>query len=497
MTATLVPPPVRHAGRLAMVALARAEARLVLRSPLLWGGMVLSLALCTAWGWTTMQTWETFAQDAGMSSIVLAGALLLAGHLAASRDRRAGAESLETVPTTAARRGVGLLALVLVAGAAGASVCLAGLLLMLPAWPVGQFDPWVLLVTVVVPATGAALGIVVGRWLPAMAAGPLTMIAVAIVLASLPVLSTGADSVVWHLFPVPSAPWETGAERPTGWHLVYLLAVLAAVVASLWLKHRRLIAVSVILAATVTSGIATNQQVRATPAVIDAAMDDALTGPAVLACEVYGGVRYCALPHYAGWIPLWQEAVEPVVRNLPAAAQRPTVRQLGSSDDGRPLVPGAPEIVTSTRWGRHGRWAEDSRTGMTVAYTTATTGLFRRGPGAFNYEASRCSGAGQHRTVVALWLLAQALPDGAQRLADGGLTLGRVRHDPADAQAATALLTRPHDEVAAFLSAHWTQIMDPAGTALTPLGVTTKPPTIPTVDEPAASGTSGQPRICR
>ncbi|MFE9658308.1 hypothetical protein [Micromonospora sp. NPDC006431] len=496
MTTTLAPPPVRHAGRVAMVALARAEARLVLRSPLLWGGMVLSLALCTAWGWTTMPTWESFAQDAGMSSLVLAGAVLLAGHLAASRDRRVGAESLDTVPTTATRRGIGLLALVPVAGAAGASVCLAGLLLMLPAWPVGQFDPWVLLVTVVVPATGAALGIVVGRWLPAAAVGPLTMIAVVVVLASLPVLSTGADSWVWHLFPVPSAPWETGVERPTGWHMVHLLAVLTAVIASLWWKHRRLIAVSVILAATVTSGIATNQQVRSTPAVIDLAMEHALTGPAVLACQVHGGVRYCALPHYAGWIPLWREAVEPVVRNLPAAAQRPTVRQLGNADDGTLLTPGASEIVTSTRWGRHGRWAEDSRTRMTVAYATAATGLVRRGPETFDYEASRCSGAGQHRTIVALWLLAQALPDGAQRLAAGGLTLGRVRHDPADAQAATALLTRPHDEVAAFLAAHWTQIMDPAGTALTPLGVTTKPPTIPTIDEPA-SGSSDQPRICR
>lgn len=98
---------------------------------------------------------------------------------------------------------------------------------------------------------------------------------------------------------------------------------------------------------------------------------------------------------------------------------------------------------------------------------------------------------------MALWLLAQALPDGAQRLAHGGLALGRVRYDPADAQAAAALLTRPHGEVSAFLATYWTQIMDPAGTALAPLGVTTKPPTIPTANEPPASGSSEQPRVCR
>ncbi|GAA5178601.1 hypothetical protein GCM10023322_06150 [Rugosimonospora acidiphila] len=492
MTATLVPPPARHAGRVATVALARAETRLVLRSPLLWGGAVLSLALCTVTGWNRMPTWEAFARDAGMSSLVLAGALLLAGHLAASRDRRAGADSLEAVPTTAARRGAGLLALVLVGGAAGASVCLAGLLLMLPAWPVGRFDPWVLLVTVVVPATGAALGIAVGRWLPATAAGPLTLVAVAVVLAGLPVLSTGYDSVVWHLFPVPQAPWETGAARPTGWHLVYLLAVLAAVVGLLWLRYRRLIAVGVILAAVVASGIAIDQQVRATPKVIYEAMEDALTGPAVLTCQVHAGVRYCALPHYAAWIPLWRKAVEPVADNLPAAAARPTVRQLGGSDDGKPLVAGTPEIVTPIRWGRHGRWVEDSRTRLAVAYTTAATGLTRRAPAA---DVS-CSGAGQHRTVVALWLLAQALPDGARRLADGELTLGLVRYAPADARAATALLSRPHDEVANFLAAHWAQVMDPASTALAPLGVTTMPPPIPTGDAPAASGAPGPPRVC-
>lgn len=273
--------------------------------------------------------------------------------------------------------------------------------------------------------------------------------------------------------------------------------MLTAIIALLWWKHRRVIAIGVILAAIATSGIATNQQARATPAVIDAAMDDALTGPAVLDCEVHSGVRYCALPHYTGWIPLWREAVEPVVRNLPAAAQRPTVRQLGNSDDGTVLVAGTPEIVTSTRWGRHGRWAEDSRTRMTVAYTAAATGLSRRGSAMFDLERSSCSGAGQHRTVVALWVLAQALPDGAQRLAHGGLTLGRVRYDPADAQAAAALLTRPHGEVSTFLATHWTQIMDPAGTALAPLGVTTKPPTIQTANEPPASGSSEQPRICR
>ncbi|SCE84132.1 hypothetical protein [Micromonospora mirobrigensis] len=493
----LAAPEARPAGRVAVATLARAEARLVLRSPLLWGGLLLSVGLGTAWGWTRMPTWETFAQNAGMSSLVLAGALLLAGQLAASRDRRAGAESIETVPTTRVRRGFALLALVVVAGGAGAVLCLAELLLLLPAWPVGRFDPWTLLVTMVVPAIGAAIGVAVGRRLPATAAGPLALVGAAVVLASLPVFSTGTDSLVWQLFPVPTAPWETGAARPTGWHLSYLLAVLVAIVAMLGWGHRRVVTAGVVAVAVVAAVVATDQQLRAVPAVIDKSMEDALTGPAVLDCEMHGGVRYCALPHYTGWVPLWRDAVEPVSRNLPAAARRPAVRQFGDAQWGDPLVVGEPEIVTGTVWGRHGRWAEDSRDRMTVAYVTAVTGLLQRRLPTAAPGGSACTGAGQHRTVVALWLLAQATPDGRRRLADGRLDLGRVQHGRADEQAASALLERPHDEVATFLAAHWTQLMDPNAMALAPLGVTTRPPRVPPTDAPPASGVTNRPESCR
>ena len=54
-----------------------------------------------------------------------------------------------------------------------------------------------------------------------------------------------------------------------------------------------------------------------------------------------------------------------------------------------------------------------------------------------------------------------------------------MRYDSADTKAATDLLTRPRDLVTAFLAVHWTAVLDPSGTVLAPLGVTTKPPTIP------------------
>ena len=470
---------VRAPGRrVAVAALGSAEIRRLGRSPFLWGGGFLALALGVAWGWTRMPSWATLAQNAGMSSIVLAGGLLMAGQLAASRDQRAAAaESTQVMPTTPVRRGLGLLALVPVAAAGGAVLYLAQLLFMLPAWPVGRFDLWAPLVTVVIPAAGVAIGIVVGRWLPLTAAGPLATIAVAVVLGALPVIATGPESVAWLLFPVPQPPWTVGADSPTGWHLLYLLSLLAAILALLTLRYRPVASVLVIVMAVAVSGLAVNRQQKAVPAVIYEDAERAFTGPGVLDCKLHHGVRYCALPHYAGWIPLWRESVEPVVTNLPPTASRPAIHQIGDADYGDVLTAGAPEIVTSTIWGMHGRWAQDSRDRMTAAYATAAVGLSTRGDGLPEPTAS-CSGAGQHRTVVALWLLAQALPDGAKRLAAGKLRLPRVRYDSADAKAATDLLARPRDQVTAFLAAHWTAVLDSSDTALAPLGVTTKPPAI-------------------
>jgi hypothetical protein len=482
-------------GLVAVAALGRAEIRRLVRSPLLCGGGFLALALGAAWDWTRMPTWATFNRHAGMSSMVLAGALLLAGHLAASRDQRAAAAaSTDVMPTTPARRGLGLLALVPAAALGGAVLYLTQLLVMLPAWPVGRFDRWAPQAAVVIPALGVAIGIVVGRWIPRTAAGPLAVIAVAVVLGALPVMAAGPGGVPWSLFPVPQPPWTVGADSPTGWHLLYLAGLLAAILALLTLRYQRLASALVIVVAATLAGLAVNRQVQATPTVVDEAAERALTGPAVLDCELHRGVRYCALPHYAGWIPLWREAVEPVVRNLPPTASRPAVHQIGDADYGDVLTAGRREIVTTTTWGRHGRWSQESREGMTAAYATAATGLSARGDGRPTQFGS-CSGVGQHRTVVALWLLARALPDGARRLAAGDLRLPGVRYDPADAKAAADLLTRPLDQVTAFLAAHWTAVLNPSGTALAAWGVTTKPPMLQR--NPDVSQAGADRGVCR
>jgi hypothetical protein len=109
------------APRTATIALARAEARRMWHSPLLWIGALLTVALGVAWSWTRMPSWDTFHENAGVASMVLAAALLMAGHLSAGRDRRAGAEeSTRTLPTGPGRRSVALLVTVPIAVVAGA-----------------------------------------------------------------------------------------------------------------------------------------------------------------------------------------------------------------------------------------------------------------------------------------------------------------------------------------------------------------------------------------
>lgn len=477
MTATVVrtdrPAPSAPA---AAVALAGAEGRRLVRSPFFTGGLLLTIALGVAWAWTRMPTWDTFGQNAGMSSLVLAAAVLIATHLATGRDRRAGAEeSTRTMPTGPGRRGLAMLVVVPITALAGAGAYLIELLLLLPTWPVGAFDPWAAAAVVVIPPIGALIGLLAGRVLPGVAAGPLTSVAVVVVLFFLLLLPSGTSAVPGALWPVPDLPWEVGAPSPTGWHLLYLVGLLTALIALVTRRVRPLPSIALLIAAVVLSGLAVHQQARNTIMVISDELAEPLTGVPALRCRTHADVRYCALPHYEGWIAHWRDAVEPVASRLPPGAARPAVRQLSRGDDGRPMSPGTPETTVSTSWGRIGPWAADSRSRMARDYAATAVGLLRRD----SFQREACDAAGQHRTVAALWLLAVATPGGPARLEQGDLRLPRVRYGPAEVQATLGLLAHPEPEVAAYLAAHWPAVLNPSKPALAAIGVTLKPPPVP------------------
>jgi hypothetical protein len=487
MTVSFAPPGLAPpTAQTAALALASKETRLFLRSPWLWGGAALAAALCTTWGWTTEPVWDTFASNAGMASLVLAGVVLLLTHLAASRDHRHGAtEASSTLPASARRRTLALLALVPAAGAVAAVTLTAELLALLPSWPAGVADPWNLLTVAVLPMTGAAVGVTVGRWLPATATGPLAAFACAAGLAVLPVLGPTSGSLAWLLFPVTlEENLAPGFPRPTGWHLLYLLVVLLAVVAAALSRHWRAVpATAVVLALIIGTVAVRHQQDEQAPGGPGVAAS--YLGPAAQRCEQHDRVGYCPLPGYGRWVPIWRESVEPVVRAVPpSAGALPAVRQ----GDGP-----ATSATVDLRWGRHGGWAVDSRLALREEYVRVLLGLpgwtagepgpgglpeQNRGPwptGSVQLDRGvRCSGAGQLRTVVALYLVAQSDSDGRWLLGgDGRMTLGSVQIGAPERAAAAKLLDAPRQAVTAVLAERWTEIRSPApaGRSLVALGV--------------------------
>ncbi|MEV0896938.1 hypothetical protein [Actinoplanes sp. NPDC049802] len=461
--------------RAATAALAQAEARRIWRSPFLWIGLVLSIALGLAWSWTRMPTWETFHENSGMAAMVLAAMLLVASQLAVARDQRAHTvETVRTMPTGPGRRSIGLLVVVPIAMFAGIVLYAALLSFVAPTWPVGRFEVWAAAVVLIIPPTGAAIGLVAGRILPAAATGPLAVVAIFLAL-SVPLVMGGSDSSVW---PVPFVVWDFGYRYPFGWHLLYLIGVLVAIVAlASWPAARRGSVVIAVVAA-VFAGYAVQREAAITPDFVYAEEGLQRTAPDKLDCRVHADVRYCALPGYAPWIEHWRKAVEPVALLLPSGARRPSIRQIAAMDDMKPMVPGYPEMVIGDGWGRTGAWAEDSRRRMARDYVATAVGILSRE----HHSWLSCDATGQHRAVVGLWLLGRIAPG-------EGWTLPRTHYGRAEIQAAESLLAKPQAEVSQYLADHWSEILDPSSTALAGLGVTITPPPIP--DGPPADPVEG------
>ncbi|GAB3154890.1 hypothetical protein GCM10027290_50070 [Micromonospora sonneratiae] len=457
-----------------MKALTLAEARLLVRSPIVWGAMVLAFALGVTLGWTRMPDWERFAMNAGTAALLLGAGLLLAGHLAVSRDHRAGVvESHTVLPIPARHRTVSLLALAPVAALLGALLLGALLLSLLPDWPAGRLEWPNLLVVVVVPALAVSVGVALGRWLPATAAGPLGLIVVAAIVLVLPGLGNGDSNLGWWLSPVlQHRNVVPGAPQPTGWHLLYLVSLVVAVGAVTLLRHWRLLPSAAGMVALTVAVASVGPQLDSIPQVLTQELEDRYAGEAVLVCQRHNEVRYCALPGYERWIVRWREAVAPVVAVLPPSvrADLPRVRQFAYSFHG---TQSPADVATDMIWGRQGSWAADSRAQLAASFAAKIVGL----PGLWTVDPAirfrGCSASGQARTVITLWLAAQALPDGAALLRAHRLSLFPSRYGQPEIDAAVALLGLPRQQVAGIVATGWDRLTAPTAgfDVLTALGL--------------------------
>ncbi|PZG11779.1 hypothetical protein [Nonomuraea aridisoli] len=441
------------------------EARRLARHPLVWGmtGLVLALQLHLSRGGQPHLGVDP-VNATGLSTC-LAGAVLVVASMAASRDTRHGMpESLAGLPGRAEHRTRAvLLATALVSGSA-AVVAVGGYLVirLLGGPAAGRFDIWEPLTAVAAAVFAATLGVAVGRWARWLIAGPVVVAVLGYLIFQNP--TNGRLGWLLPVMQVYQADWP---DRPSGIHLLYVVALAACWAAVALLRHRartgRVVAAVAALAVAVPAGsAAAAEPPGARPGAGPLTMDDVdprvrerYFGPGAHRCADRHGITYCAYEGYEAWIPLWEQAVRPAVDVLPAAlrARVPRVEQRSSTWF---FGSGSDVIRAPMTWGH-----PDQRALMAQDVAIWATGLGRSPAGGRN----GCDGGGQARTVVALWIMGQVAPPEPPRVYHVDENFGRrylVTWGAAEVAYAERLLATPG--AAERVRAAWPVLMDPATT---------------------------------
>lgn len=450
-------------------------------------------------------------QAAFLPLLLLAWGALIAVDLAALRSRRDGTdELLESLPTPAPARTAGHLLSVLALVPMSAVYFVAWFLISSSSTAaVGSPNLAVLAGGALIVVGAGVSGVLVARWVPVAAAGPIAVIATVVL-----------QSNFWHQdhrwrwlhfargddF---NATFDVGHD---GWHVVWLLGLVGLGVFFAFARHglsRPVVtAGGLALVLLVVSGWAQTRPLSDSRLAARAAQ---LADPAAhQVCEERTGVRYCAYPTYREWIPLWEAPVRGVLSRLPAGAgagpgtplevrQRPN---LTISDD---LIPPLrdrldPNAVWPADTAVHPgmTWRHDDHP-LVIAFQAASWAVGLP-PAASWPNPQACSAGGQARVVSAMWLAGQsgARAEGllrrraAELERDGQRALVALQpmdvlpnwegeHGVenayeaevgaagrgADLVAAARLLTLPTEKVTAMIKANWDRVVDPTTPAST------------------------------
>jgi hypothetical protein len=343
----------RGTGTRVLLLASRREAVWLARNPLVLVGLAVSTWLIwlnnrvpdlplSEYGLGQPGFW--WAADVSIAACLLAmaGAVLIAGQLAAGRARRDAMEQLyASYPTPAAVRTSAHL-LSVIGPVVLAAVLTAGAVAWLDSQgALGAPRLWVLGAGLLLICLAGSLGVAFGSWRLHPLAGILAVLVLGLIEIDL-VLSWSnpihlPDGTAW-LFPW-SAPGNllnllpgVTVPYPPPVHTAELGGLIVlAVVASVWpvLARRRVAAVLAVagLAVACWSGWLEAKPVSA--AVLDT-MAREVTQPADFQqCQLAGGVRYCYYPAYRPMVRRWAVAVDGVLARLPRVS-RPvlTVRQV-------------------------------------------------------------------------------------------------------------------------------------------------------------------------
>jgi len=446
----------RAARRKAMAGLVRVEAARLTRHP----GTVLTLLILglVLYAITDARTARfPVLQDADQLSqlpvaLLFGGAALIQSNLAVLRpDRHGTADALDVlVLPTRWRTAAHLLALLPLGVFAALFVACHIAYLSARPGAVGSVNPYELATGPVLVLLFGAVGVLLGRLVRSLVAGPLLMVVLAaIMLVTVVLVPPGTSEPNWFL---PFAPASGGdplygtasvpvdlMTRPAGRHLVYLLGLLALITtAALWRggplrqapggksnrsdtgRRRRGLIVAAAAGLVVTVGAGTAQALPPSPSIVAARISATDRPAAQQHCRRMGNVTYCAFAGFEPWVNDWNEVVSGVLRRVPSAvAGRPlAVRQRVVAPYGSPQnrgggvvsqapldewraddrAAGTPNAITVGTWWGDG-WSETGLAGR-VAYASMTGA----GPGV---SGELC----QSRGVLVGWLAAQATPD--------------------------------------------------------------------------------------
>src|SRR5215470_14732132 len=331
------------------LALARAEASLLARSPLVLAGLLAGGAVVWLLIRSAEPLWWNAGWQIGGGQLVLGMAVLVAAQLAAGRARRNGMADLYiSFPATAGTRTLAHLAGL--AGAAPASLLLIGAAAVAVQLrgAIGAPGIAVLAGGLLLVIAAAAAGIAIGTRFPHPLAGALGAL-VLFLPAATTHLATGAG--IWLV------PWEILQDRlgglpgplagypPAGPHALELagIAVLAGVVAlAVTVSSARarggLAAAGIVALAVIC--LAGAAQLRPIPTTdLNHLIAEVADPASAQHCTTAGQVRYCLYPGFGRDLPSLEAPVSAVLAHLPARPGQPlTIRQVVSVDFSQPAL---------------------------------------------------------------------------------------------------------------------------------------------------------------
>lgn len=324
-TAPPAPPPVNRSARPTRVsgALARREARFVVRHPLVLVGVVASAWVLWSINRDQLPHLGGFSTYVGMGLAPLAGAALLVGHLTASRARRNHTIEIET-PTPALQRSrtIGHLVGALVVVPVAAILAVAYMTYLYLLGGTGQPDIGEMLVGPLVVGLGAVVGVTVGTWFPNRFSGLLGIGA----LAGVQIALQDAEgtrhwfawwhTVLWH--PNPDL-WI----RPTWGHVAYVAGISIVVAAVAVLRHgvrlMPMLVFAVGLSVAILAGVTQSRPPN------DVAVEQVfaqITSPTEHRVTIErGDTTYHVFAAYRRWVDWWDPVIAQTLAPIPAESR--------------------------------------------------------------------------------------------------------------------------------------------------------------------------------